>query len=117
MKSILALGLVFMMGAPALASDSWDSCSNSEGTVKLSYDNLTVGEDEIAGPVKVLSRKVLEKKTEKCMLKNHKSRVIAFMNEVSIEKISYTYMNTKMTAWVVCERGGSGIPANDSCQD
>lgn len=114
MRTFALLALAF--ASPAFASDNWDNCSNADGTIKVENGQLVIGGDEIADH-KVIGKRVLEKKTERCRLKNDGSTVISLMNEVSSEKIQYVYMNVKQTTFLVCERGGSGIPANDSCRE
>lgn len=116
MKILSIAILAVAASSPAFASDHWDNCSNADGSVKIEGGQLIVNGDDIVGP-KTLGKRVLEKKSETCRLKNSGQTVIAFDNEVTSEKIEYVYMAVKHTAFLVCERGGSGVPANDSCRE
>ncbi len=115
MKTLSFALLALTFTAPAFASDSWDDCSNADGSVKVTHGDLYVNDEAVAG-LKVIATRSLEKKSETCRLKNSGQTVISFLNEVSSEKVEYLYMNVKHTIFLVCERGGSGIPANDSCR-
>lgn len=119
MKLFLA-ALTCLSVSPAFASDHWDNCSNAYGTIKMEYGTLLLeGVGEIAAEsveVKVLS--TVKQEIEKCILKNNKTEVIAFDNTTTIEEVKYTIEENEapMTAILICERGGSGIPANDECE-
>lgn len=117
MKALTLILTGLMLSMSASASDSWDSCSNADGSVKIENGLLTVQGDEVDGDLRVLSKRVLSRKNETCRLKNSRQRVVSLINEASLEQVRYTYMGVRHNAWVVCERGGSGIPANDSCRD
>lgn len=119
MKMFLVLSIAFL-SATTFASDSWDSCSSADGYVRMDNGVLSIeGVGEIASEsvkVKVLS--TVKTELEKCILKGYNSEVIAYDNTVTVEEVTYTIEENDQPSTVVllCERGGSGIPADASCK-
>ncbi len=120
MKKI-ALALALGLSASAFASDHWDYCSSADGVVKLENGILTVeGIGEIAEEsVKINQLSVVKHDKEMCVLQKSGQEVVAFENTVSVEEVTYTTEENdpETKVIVLCESGGSGIPAADSCKE
>lgn len=116
-KVLILVALAFNFSAGA--SDHWDSCSDAYGEVKMENGVLRVGQlGEIAEEsVQVKVVNILENTVQKCKLKKHGTEVISYENTVSVEEVTYTMEenDSPTKSFMICERGGSGIPANDSC--
>ncbi|MES2770357.1 MAG: hypothetical protein V4596_14535 [Bdellovibrionota bacterium] len=119
MKYLLAFVFMFVANA-ALASTQWDSCSSSDGTVTMLGSLLSIeGIGEIGSEsVKVTVLSTVKDEQEKCWLKNHRTEVISYENKVTVEEVEYTTEenDSPSKSILICERGGSGIPANDECE-
>lgn len=119
MKYIMIFAFVFV-GNMALATDQWDYCSSADGNVKIENGVLSVGEvGEIASEsVKVTVLSKIKEDQEKCVLKKHKTEVISYVNTITVEEVKFAIEEngSPSKAVVICERGGSGIPANDECR-
>lgn len=114
----LIIGLVISTGQSSLASDMWDNCSSADGYVHLDNGVLST---EALGEIPVISVKVLQTvKSEKeiCVLKQSKTKVIAYMNETTVEEVTFKLkdMNKDSSIIMLCERGGSGLPAAEDCE-
>ena len=117
---LLALLSVLALTTNAFASDHWDYCSSADGGVKMENGTLYIDGEPIQHmEVKVLQ--TLKKAEEKCILadSNPPQEVIAYDNTVSVEEVSYKYLSTTAISKTIllCERGGSGIPAAATCAD
>jgi hypothetical protein len=119
MKLVL-IGLIACLTNVAFASDHWDYCSSADGYVKMEGGVLMIqGVGEIASEsVKVKVLKTIRTEEEKCILKGYNTEVIAYDNTITVEEVTYTVEENDMPSKVVllCERGGSGIPAEASCK-
>jgi len=103
----------------SFAGDHWDNCSSADGFVRLENGQATV---DGVGEVQVASVKVLKKiKSEKqtCVLKDYNQKVISYMNDTTVEEVSYIVEKSAPASKVIviCEKGGSGIPANAECKE
>lgn len=116
MKSLVIL--ITLCASFAYGSDHWDSCSNASGSVKMEYGILYVNGDSVSfDDVKVL--KTLKTESEDCVLadSNPPMTVVAFDNTTTVEEVSYKYMAVDHTTLLICERGGSGVPAAATCAE
>lgn len=101
-------------------SDHWDDCSSADGYIQIGNGVLSIkGIGEIAPEsvkTKVLS--TIRREEEKCVLKGTKTEVIAYDNTITVEEVEYkTEENSAPEkAVLICERGGSGIPASGECK-
>lgn len=120
MKSILLSTLLLTFGLTANASDHWDYCSNASGDISLEGGTLYIdGIGEIAEEsVSVKELSVVKKERETCTLAGGGYEVIAYDNTISVKEVTFTIEEgyEPSTAIMLCEFGGSGIPANDQCK-
>lgn len=117
----IIVSLVIGLFSNVYASDSWDSCSSADGYVRMDNGVLSIdGIGEIASEsVNVTVLSTVKTEQELCMLKNYKTEVIAYDNTITVEEVEYTMEENDVQpskVILICERGGSGIPANDECQ-
>lgn len=112
------IGLIISTSQSTMASDMWDNCSSADRYVHLDNGILST---EALGEIPVVSVKVLQViKTEKemCTLKQSKGEVVAYMNEITVEEVTFKIksMDKDSSIIMLCERGGSGLPANEDCE-
>lgn len=101
----------------AYAGDHWDNCSNSTADIKIENGIIQIaGQESENISFKVLGKTVLKKERQTCVLKNSRQTVISYDNEASVQRIEVKAGRNKYVAYVVCDAGGSGIPANDECK-
>lgn len=118
MKKFLALTLVLGLTHAAQAGDHWDRCSDSGGSVTIENQELTVaGQPANSITFKVLGKTVLKKTKETCVLKKSGDKVTSYMNEASVQRIELSAdSKNKWIEYVICDVGGSGVPAGDDCK-
>lgn len=114
----LIIGLVISTSQTAMASDMWDNCSSADGYVHLDNGILST---EALGEIPVISIQVMQKiETIKdmCILKQSQTEVIAYMNETTVEKVTFKTKGAAVESSIImlCERGGSGLPAAEDCE-
>lgn len=115
LKTLSLTLLTTFAATPAMASDHWWSCSDANKVL-----TMVEGELEINGThvdYRTLSKREINKETEYCVLKNSGQRVISYDNTVSVMKIRYVLNGRKLNSYLICEEGGSGIPAGDECRE
>lgn len=118
MIKLVALALVSFVSFSATASDHWDTCSSADGYVKIDHGALFIegiGETTF-DKLEVVS--TIKDELVKCTLKGSKTEVVSLINKVTVEQVHYrTEENEPLTlVLLLCERGGSGIPAGDECK-
>ena len=118
MRKFIALTLVSVFSFSATASDHWDMCSSADGSVKMENGVLTIegiGETTFSQLIVVST---LKNEEENCILKGAGTEVVSHSNTVSVEEVQYTTEENDpaSSVYLICERGGSGIPANDECR-
>ena len=122
MKELIFAALI-ALSSSAYASDSWDNCSDAAGTVKISFGTLTIGEGSDAIRMDSgFTRKVVSTVSdvsENCTLEGTNTEVVAYENKITVEEVTFPYPHAEedLTTTVICEVGGSGIPAAASCQE
>ncbi len=112
------IGLIISTSQSTMASDMWDNCSSADGYVHLDNGILST---EALGEIPVISIQLMQKiETIKdmCILKQSQVEVIAYMNETTVEKVTYKIKGTAIESSIImlCERGGSGLPAAEDCE-
>lgn len=115
--SVIA-GLLISVSQNVVASDNWDNCASADGYVHMDNGILS---SEALGEISIISVKVIQIiKSEKeiCTLKQSKTKAIAYMNETTVEEVSFKLKGLKNVSTVIllCERGASGLPASESCE-
>lgn len=113
---ILILGL--SVASVSSASDYWDYCSDASGSVKMEHGSLYVDGDKIAfESFQTLS--VVKKESENCVIEQTGDTMLAYENTTSVAEVRYKYMSTTQISksTLICEQGGSGIPAAWNCVD
>lgn len=119
MKINLVLMLV-MLGATAQASDSWDTCVSSDGTIVVENGQIVSPEENeeenyVLGSL--IKKITIKTRKETCTLENSKYEVVSLSDETTFEVYNMNIGETDFTQDFICTRGGSGIPANDSCNE
>lgn len=114
----LIAGLLMTISQNTVASDGWDNCASADGYVHMDNGVLS---SEALGNIPIISIKVLQTiKSEKeiCTLKQSKTKAIAYMNETTVEEVTFKLKDLKnvSTMILLCERGGSGLPASEDCE-
>lgn len=121
MKFAVTVLMSLVLGYAAQASDHWDSCRSADGYVSMDNGILSIdGIGEIASEsvsVKIIS--TIKQEQEKCILEGYNHEVIAYDNTVTVEEVTYTMEENDAPSKVIvlCEKGGSGIPANGNCKN
>lgn len=121
MKFVTCLLLAVAFCGTASAGDRWSTCSNADGTVKLSDDVLTIdGIGEIAEQstkLKVLST-VKEEETT-CVLKDSGETVTVYQNVITVEEVQYTTEENDpvSTEIVICQRGVGALVPPEMCKE
>jgi hypothetical protein len=121
MKHLLVIISTLSFSFAATASDSWDNCTSTDGYFQLSYGELVLpekGPEENYVLGKLLKRILIKTRFEKCMLQSSKYEVVALDEETAYEvyEMNIGDGNPPFQVEFLCNRGGSGIPANDNCE-
>lgn len=119
MKTII-FALTVLSTLTASASDNWDYCVSSDGSIKLEYGTIVSPEqNEEENYVLGSLVKKIEIKTRKetCKLQNSKSKVTSLIEDTTYEVYNMNIGESQFQQDFLCTRGGSGIPANDYCDE
>jgi hypothetical protein len=112
--------LLLLTTLSANASDYWDSCVSSDGFIKLESGEIISpepGEEENYKLGELVKKVVIKTRKETCNLVNSKDKVISLDEETSYEEYNMNIGESQFKQGFLCVRGGSGIPANDSCDE
>ena len=117
MKTLILTLSMLVSGSYALATDHWDRCESQDQKVVVDEGRLFDGGQDISdfANMKVIKKVALGKRTETCKLKKSGRTVVSLSEEITQETIRWGYKMNTLEAVVICKRGGSGIPASDSC--
>lgn len=119
MKTVLVLLLVFS-SISVVASDRWDYCVSSDGVIRLEEGVIvapakTEEENYVLG--EQIKKILIKTRKETCILKNSRTKVISLDDETSYEVYQVNVGEYSFKEGFLCTRGGSGIPAADSCDE
>lgn len=122
MKSLTVFILASFMSSFAFASDAWSTCSSSDGYATMVWDQLEVENQGVIpqNSFEVEEVQVISEEDRSCVLKNAQITVQSFYNKTTVKKVTYDLHEPGMfpasVVYMICEEGGSGIPANDACE-
>lgn len=121
MKTIILISIVvFFASHFAQASDAWDTCSSSDGLIQIEHGSLVLREDSAHQPYvlgKLVKQIPIKTRKETCQLINSGRTVISLEEQVSFEVYEIKENQSTFKIDFLCSRGGSGIPANDECNE
>lgn len=120
MKKMTIVSLMLMVSTQTFASDHWDNCASADGRVVLENGEVVLPEantEENLQIGKLVKKVLIRTENETCRLQNGKNRVPSLISETSFEIYETRIAESVGTIELLCERGGSGIPANDSCNE
>ena len=102
------------------ASDSWDNCLSAGGDVEIENGELVKFNQDFYPEAlleKVVKKIDIKKTTETCILENSKQKVTSIAEITSFQTVKLKTSNGFVNVDLICNIGGSGIPANDSCNE
>lgn len=117
-KFAFILSLLWTLSANA--SDHWDYCTSSDGYIKIEGGDIVSpepGEEENYKLGEMTKKIVIKTRKETCKLLNSKQNVISLDEETTYEEYNMNIGESQFKQGFLCVRGGSGIPANDSCDE
>lgn len=123
MKSLIVLLLASSVSSIAMASDSWSSCSSADGFATLDWGQLEIKDQGTLSEnsFQVEEVQVINEETQTCTLQKAQYEVVSYTNKTSVKKVTFDLHEPGMfppsVVYVICEEGGSGIPANDFCEE
>jgi hypothetical protein len=112
--------LVTALAVNSWASDHWDYCLSAGGDVEIEYGELVNFNSQIypdARLIQVVKKIDIKRTTETCQLENSKQNVTSISEATSFQTIQLKTANGFADVDLICNVGGSGIPANDSCDE
>ena len=115
-----AIVLSCLTSLTSFGSDHWDTCVSADGNMVLdngSFSKPPKNSEENYVVEKVLHQKKLKTRHETCTLQRSKSKVVSLSEEVTYEIMLVRLGETTSKVDFICTRGGSGIPASDSCDE
>jgi hypothetical protein len=117
MKYILTLSLLLNF---AHASDHWDNCSTADGSIRTENGEIVFPEknsEENYMIEKVLKVVNIKEEKETCTLEGTKEVVTSLDQTFSFEVYKMRIGESTFQAEFLCNRGGSGIPADANCDE
>jgi hypothetical protein len=117
MLKILLTIIIYSLNVTAHASDAWSHCSSPDGFFTVEWDQLQQPEPSAGYSLGELIKDVpLKTIVETCTLANSGQEVTS-LYEVTSYKVYLMNIGENFEQQFICSEGGSGIPANDYCDE
>lgn len=116
----LILAAFILSASAAFGSDHWDNCASADGYFKLEGSEVVSpsSDENVQYAVKnVLKTITIKQEKETCNLQKYKTKVVSFEETTTFEVINIEQGTELVAVEFLCKRGGSGIPANDECNE
>jgi hypothetical protein len=117
MLKILITIIIYSLTVAAHASDAWSYCTSPDGFFIIEWDQLQQPETGPGYSLGDLVKDVpLKTVVETCILANSGQEVTSLF-EVTSYKVYLMNIVQNFEQQFICSEGGSGIPANDFCDE